>query len=72
MADIATGWTERFPLVVREAALVVEARARAEPIPWPIRGLDFDNDCAFMNDAIVSWCRSHLAEVTFQGLPGED
>ncbi len=65
MVDIATGWTECFPLVVREAALVVEALERAQNLfPWPVRGLDFDNDSAFMNDTVVSWCRSHDVEVT--------
>lgn len=49
----------------REAALVVEALERAQNLfPWPVRGLDFDNDSAFMNDTVVSWCRSHAIEVT--------
>lgn len=65
MVDVATGWTECFPLVVREAALVVEALERAQNLfPWPVRGLDFDNDSASMNDTVVSWCRSHDVEVT--------
>ena len=65
MVDVATGWTECFPLIVREAALVVEALERAQNLfPWPVRGLDFDNDTAFMNDTVVSWCRSHNVEVT--------
>jgi len=32
--------------------------------PWLLRGLDFDNDSAFMNDVVVPWCRSHEIEVT--------
>ncbi|WFU40224.1 transposase family protein [Bradyrhizobium sp. CB82] len=65
MVDVATGWTECFPLIVREAALVVEPLDRAQNLlPWPVRGLDFDNDTAFMNDTVVSWCRSHNVEVT--------
>jgi Integrase core domain len=65
MMDVATGWTECFPLIVREAALVVEALERAQNLfPWPVRGLDFDNDSVFMNDTVVSWCRSHGVEVT--------
>jgi hypothetical protein len=64
MVDVATGWTECFPLVLREAALVVETIGRAQSLfPWPIRGLDFDNDSAFMNDVIVHWCRSRGIEV---------
>jgi hypothetical protein len=39
MVDAATDWTECFPLVVREAALVVEAIERAQILfPWPIWG----------------------------------
>ncbi|MCK1496713.1 transposase family protein [Bradyrhizobium sp. 188] len=65
MMDVATGWTECLPLVVREAALVVEALERAQNLfPRPVRGLDFDNDSAFMNDTVVPWCRSHDVDVT--------
>ena len=32
--------------------------------PWLIRGADFDNDSAFMNDVVVPWCRSQKIEVT--------
>jgi hypothetical protein len=50
---------------LREAALVVEAIERAQSLfPWPILGLDFDNDSAFMNDMVVPWCRSREIEVT--------
>jgi hypothetical protein len=65
MVDIATGWTECLPLVVREGALVVAAIERAHSLfPWLLRGLDFDNDSAFMNDLVVPWCRARGIEVT--------
>ena len=32
--------------------------------PWLIRGADFDNDSAFMNDVVVPWCRAQKIEVT--------
>ena len=52
MVDVATGWTECMPLVTREGGLVVRAMERAQSLfPWVIRGADFDNDSAFMNDA---------------------
>ena len=55
LTDVATGWTECIPLVVREAELVVLALARARSLfPFPLRGLDFDNDGLFMNDAHCS------------------
>jgi hypothetical protein len=65
MVDVATGWTECLPLITREGALVAEALHRSQSLfPWLIRGLDFDNDSAFMNDEVVPWCRSRSIEVT--------
>ena len=65
MVDVATGWTECLPLVTREGSLVVEAIKRAQSLfPWLIRGADFDNDSAFMNDVVVPWCRAQKIEVT--------
>jgi hypothetical protein len=65
MVDIATGWTECVPLVARDGSLVVEAMTRAQSLfPWLIRGADFDNDSAFMNDVVVPWCREQKIEVT--------
>jgi hypothetical protein len=65
LVDVATGWTECFPLVVREGTLIVQAIQRAQSLfPWLIRGLDFDNDSAFMNDVVVPWCRERGIEVT--------
>ncbi len=65
MVDVATGWTECLPLVMREGSLVVEAIKRAQSLfPWIILGADFDNDSAFMNDVVVPWCRAQKIEVT--------
>jgi hypothetical protein len=65
MVDIATGWTECLPLVTRDGSLVVEAMTRAQSLfPWLLRGADFDNDSAFMNDVVVPWCRERKIEVT--------
>ncbi len=65
MVDVATGWTECVPLVTRDGALVVEAIERSQSLfPWLLRGLDFDNDSAFMNDVVVPWNRSRGIEVT--------
>jgi hypothetical protein len=65
LVDIATGWTECLPLVMREGALVVQAIERAQALfPWLIRGLDFDNDSAFMNEIVVPWCRARNIAVT--------
>ena len=65
MVDVVTGWTQCLPLVMREGTLVVDAITRAkEQFPWRLRGLDFDNDSAFMNDVVVPWCRAKQIEVT--------
>jgi len=65
LTDVATGWTECIPLVVREAEMVVHALRRArELFPFPLRGVDFDNDSLFMNDLVVGWCRAAGLEVT--------
>jgi hypothetical protein len=65
MVDIATGWTECLPLVTRDGSLVVEAMRHAQSLfPWLLRGVDFDNDSAFMNDVVVPWCRKQQLEVT--------
>src|SRR5216684_6210203 len=65
MVDVATGWTECLPLVTRDGSLVVEAMKHALSLfPWLLRGVDFDNDSAFMNDVVVPWCRQQKLEVT--------
>src|SRR6516225_2680299 len=65
MVDVATGWTECLPLVNRDGSLVIEAIKRAQSLfPWLLRGVDFDNDSAFMNELVVPWCRGQKLEVT--------
>jgi hypothetical protein len=72
MVDVATGWTECLPLVTRDGSLVIEAIKRAQSLfPWLLRGVDFDNDSAFMNEVVVPWCRNQKLEVTRAGLPEE-
>jgi hypothetical protein len=65
MVDVATGWTECLPLMTRDGSLVVEAIKHVQSLfPWLLRGVDFDNDSAFMNDTVVPWCREQKLEVT--------
>lgn len=62
--DIVTGWTEYVPLPVRESRLIVEAlRAIAEMLPFPVRGIDTDNDTAFINETLLRFCRAR--DITF-------
>jgi hypothetical protein len=45
--------------------MVVHALGRArELFPFPLHGVDFDNDSLFMNDLVVGWCRAEKLEVT--------
>src|SRR6201994_1380018 len=65
MVDIAPGWTEGPPLLTRDGSPVVEAMKHAQSMfPRVLRGVDFDNDSAFMNDVVVPWCREQKLEVT--------
>jgi len=65
LTDIASGWTEAMAMVVREQTLVVESvseiRAR---LPFLVRGLDVDNDSAFINETLVDYCRDNKIELT--------
>ncbi len=65
LTDIASGWTEGMPLLVREQGLVTEAldafRAR---LPVALRGLDTDNDSVFMNEILLEYCDHHGIELT--------
>lgn len=63
--DIVTGWTEYVPLPVRESRLIVEAlRAIARMLPFPVRGIDTDNDTAFVNATLLAHCRAQGIEFT--------
>ena len=65
LTDIATGWTECLALPVREQTLIVEGFATARAIvPFAIRGLDADNDSAFMNETVLDFCKTHRIELT--------
>ena len=65
LTDIATGWTECVPILLREGGLVIEAITKAKALfPFPLRGVDFDNDSVFMNEVVVGWCREAGLDVT--------
>ena len=65
LTDIASGWTDAMAMVVREQTLVTESvtELRRE-LPFPVRGLDVDNDSAFINDTLVDYCRDNQIELT--------
>ena len=63
--DICTGWTEAVPLLAREQSLVLEGlKAIGRHLPFPVLGIDSDNDGAFINETLVQYCAQHGIEFT--------
>jgi hypothetical protein len=63
--DVCSGWTESLPLLAREQSLVVEGLERLRvQLPVPILGVDTDNDSAFINETLVSYCEARKIEFT--------
>ena len=57
LTDIATGWTECAPLLVREQRLLTEVLSELRKLlPFPLLGLDTDNDSVFMNEIVRDYC----------------
>jgi hypothetical protein len=64
VTDVCSGWTEAVPLLVREQSLVIEGlRRMRQQLPVTILGIDSDNDGAFINDTLASYCE--LEKITF-------
>ena len=65
LTDIASGWTEASPLVVRESGLLVETLERIrQGLPFALRALDVDNGSEFVNETLIHYCLSHGIELT--------
>ncbi|MCG1041487.1 DDE-type integrase/transposase/recombinase [Mycetohabitans sp. B8] len=65
MTDIATGWTECLAMPYRSGAFVLEHLKRvSRALPFALRGLDCDNDTAFMNEAVFDFCKATGIELT--------
>jgi hypothetical protein len=65
LTDIASGWTVAAAMIIREQTLVtatVESIRRQ--LPFPLLGLDVDNDGAFINQTLVGYCRDQKVELT--------
>lgn len=64
LTDIATGWTECAPLLVREQGLLIEVLTELRKLlPFPLLGFDSDNDSVFMNDTVRDYC--HAGGIAF-------
>jgi hypothetical protein len=57
LTDIATGWTECAPLLVREQKLLTEVLTEVrKQMPFALLGFDTDNDSVFMNETVKTYC----------------
>ncbi|MFM7240243.1 MAG: transposase family protein [Cyanobium sp.] len=62
--DMATGWSECLPLLSRDGTSVMAAlRMLEELLPFPLRGIDVDNDGAFLNAPLEQWCEKHQPRI---------
>lgn len=62
--DVATGWTECFVLSQRSQRAVAAAMDQLQSrLPFPLLGIDCDNDSAFINGTLKRYCEQH--EITF-------
>ena len=65
LTDIASGWTECIPLVVRESGLLIGALERIRMgLPFALRALDVDNGSEFVNEAMIQYCLRNGIELT--------
>ena len=65
VTDVCTGWTEAVPLLAREQSLVVAGlEAIAKQLPFPVRGIDSDNDSVFINATLTQYCADRSIEFT--------
>ena len=57
VTDIATGWTECAPLLVREQKLLTEVLTEIRKLlPFALLGFDTDNDSVFINETVRDYC----------------
>lgn len=55
--DVATGWTECLLLPERgREAVVIALEALSQRLPFPLLGIDCDNDSAFINFTLKRYC----------------
>lgn len=59
LTDIASGWTECAPLLVRERGVLIEVLGEVRKLlPIPLLGFDSDNDSVFINDTVREYCQT--------------
>src|SRR6185312_10978955 len=59
LTDIATGWTECAPVLVREQTLLTAVLGEIRTLlPFPLLGFDTDNDRVFLNQTVRDYCEA--------------
>jgi hypothetical protein len=65
LTDVASGWTECAALLVREQHLLIEALKKLRAaLPFPLLGIDTDNDMVFINEILKAYCEATQVEFT--------
>lgn len=65
VTDVCSGWVEAVPLLAREQSLVIEGVRRMRvQLPMKMKGIDSDNDSAFINDTVSDYCEAEGIEFT--------
>jgi hypothetical protein len=65
VTDIASGWTEMAPLLVREQTLLVDVLGEIRRrLPFSLLGFDTDNDTVFLNETVRDYCVAEKIEFT--------
>lgn len=63
--DVCSGWVECIPLLSRDQGLVVEGLdVLRRQLPFPLQGIDSDNDSAFINNTLLDYCKEHGIKFT--------
>ena len=65
VTDVCSGWVEAVALLAREQNLAIEGLRRIQQqMPVVMRGIDSDNDGAFINETLVTFCNQEGIKFT--------
>ncbi|MES6530781.1 DDE-type integrase/transposase/recombinase, partial [Cutibacterium acnes] len=63
MTDVATTWTVPIGLYRKTAKDVIGAFKKVQ-LPFPLKGVDFDNGSEFLNQDFIDWCKENKVTYT--------
>lgn len=64
ITDIASAWTEFFPILYKgEANIIAALKVAQQLLPFALLGLDTDNGTEFINYALLEFCKEN--QITF-------